>query len=114
MTNNERKGHLSLTRNDHLSIGSTGSGFEDLIEGELNPDIPYGEQMSTEALQKYYDDQLGGVRLYFSLTVDQRAPIMSVAEGFEADLPYLRGRGVDTADAELAFEQLRALDGATV
>ena|SRR3989344_830586 len=107
MTNNERRGSLSYTLEDHHKMGSTGSGFEHLIEGNIRPDIPLGEQMTVEALRNYYDHQVEGVRRYFSLTPEQRASIMSVAEGFEADLPYLEGKGIDTKDAKSVFEELR-------
>lgn len=105
----ERRGNLSETKAHHLQIGSSGSGFEDLIYGRVDLNIPYGEQMSPEALQRYYDGQLKGVRMYFDLTSEQRAMIMSVVEGFEADLPYLATRGIDISEATLVFERLKAI-----
>lgn len=106
---NEKRGSLSFTLAEHHKMGSTGSGFESLIQPPLKPDVPYGEQMTPGALQKYYEGQLGGLRMYFSLTPEQREMIMSVAEGFEADLPYLKSRGIDVQDAMTAFEQLKGI-----
>lgn len=80
MAKNEIKGGLSQTLEHHHRIGSSGSGFEYLIGDKLKPDVPYGEQMTAEALQEYYEICLGGVRKYFSLTSEQRDMIMSVAE----------------------------------
>lgn len=105
----EKRGNLSETKAHHLRIRSSGSGFEDLIEGRVDPDIPYGEQMTPEALKRYYDQQLKGVRMYLDLTPEQRRMIMSVAEGFERDLAYLADRGIDTTDAKLVFEKLKAI-----
>ena len=108
MVENRIRGGLSYTPEDHRKAGSSGSGFEHLIKGELKPAVSFGEQMTDDALKEYYNLQLGGTRLYISLTPEQLAKInMGVARKFEADLPYLEGRGVDTTDAKLVFEQLK-------
>lgn len=109
MKENEARGGLSYTPNDHRKIGSSGSGFEYLIKGQVKPDVPFGEQMTDEALKKYYDYQLGGVHCYFNLTSEQRKMVWSVAEGFELDLPYLESRGINTREAKSVFEQLKKL-----
>ena len=109
MKENEIKGHLSQTPEYHKRIGSSGSGFENLIEGKLRPDISFGEQMTREALKKYYDFQLDGVCQGLRLPPEGRTIVMSVAQGFEADLSYLESRGIDITDAKLAFEKFRKL-----
>jgi hypothetical protein len=107
MVEDRMRGGLSYTPNDHRQLGSSGSGFEYLIKSPLKPDVPFGEQMSDEALEKYYNLQLNSTRLYLSLTPEQLARIqMGLVKKFKEDLSYLESRGIDTTDAKLVFKQL--------
>ena len=108
MVEEEIRGGLSYTPNDHRKMGSSGSGFGHLIEGKPKPDVPYGQQMTDEALKEYYNYQLDGLRMYLELTPEQLAKIqMGLVKKIQADLPYLEGRGVNTVEAKLVLEKLK-------
>jgi len=103
----EIRGHLGMSLEDHREMGSGGSGFEYLIEGEVQPDIPYGEQMTDGALEQFYRYQLRGVRTVVELPSEQRKKLegmKGVFLRFKADLDYLESRGVDISEARELFE----------
>ena len=100
---------MSETPNYHKSIGSSGFGFEHLIQHPIQPDVPYREQMTIQGLQDYYNRQLKGVQRYLTFDQETREMVMYTAHRFEADLPYLEDRGIDTRKAKDVFEKLRKL-----
>lgn len=106
----EKIGILALSQNDHRNMGSSGFTFEQLLPEHVNPDKPFGEQMSDDALQEYYSHQLQGIRDFSEWTTPLPHGIKDFAQSFGADLPFLESRGIDTREARTVLEKLNRMD----
>lgn len=107
----ETIGHLGKTPTDHKQMRSSGFAFDHLLNKPVNPKIPFGEQMTQAALQTYYDHQNEGVKGILDMASSLDKGAIGVIRGFQADLPFLKNKGVDTNEAESVFETLNALLG---
>lgn len=108
--NNKELGNLIKTPKEHREFGSTSFRFDYLVTGPIQQDIAIGEQMTTDALQVYYDKMLKQTQdvssRLSSLPRQAALPFTLIIGNFEIDLDYLEKKGIDVSIARTELESL--------